>query len=152
MTHDVAVKLEKAIDVINGMDLITKETFDSFLLSIISWYREEVRQPNHIPNLFDIFYFQEPYTHMVYEIFAQSLAWRDTYASNQENSDDKEFSEDEITYYVNLLADNIDKLQPLMIRDSFRLLECLNLFYVWDTREYGGDDRKMENNPICEVW
>lgn len=152
LDHAVALAPNEAVNIMHDMCLVTKETFDRFLIALLSWYKEESYEVNELPNLFEIFYYHEPYTKIFFEIFAESLAWRNTYQTSKTDDYHIEFTEEERSYYSKLLSDNFDRLQSSMIYDFERTMRGLGFVYRWDSTMYGGNDRLVKNNAVLEVW
>lgn len=150
MDHELALEPSKAVDTMMELQLITKETFDDFLVILLSWYRESAYEENEIPNIYEIFHYVEPYSTMFFEIFAKSLAWKD---SNMLGEDKNSVFDYELReYYMKLLVDNYERLQPMMIYDIERTLKGLSFQYVWDNQEYGGTECMIKNPVLLEVW
>ena len=142
--HALALKEDDAVELMYDLTLVTPEVFDRFLYSMLAWYSEESHVRNSPPNLYELFEDHEPYTKIFFELFVESLAKRQTDRSYFDDKDKLHFSQ--------LFRDNLNVLYDLMIYDYERVLKSLNVTYVWDSTEYGGEESILKNEVICEVW
>lgn len=151
VTEMMLLKPSDVVNTIDSMRLITKETFDDFVLTLSHWYREESLEEDNIPNIFYIFQMHDPIIDILSSIFIESLGWREL-GESQMSYKFEQNPEDE-GVIRNKFIHGYDKLfLNQMIQDVETALEAMRFVYRWDSTESGGTEQIIKGSVVLGVW
>lgn len=147
----MVLKPEEVVDTVDSMLLITKETFDKFIVLLAHWYKEESLQEDNIPNIFYIFQMHDPIIDDLSSIFIESLGWRELGESQMSYNFERN-PEDEGVMRNKFIHGYDAMFLNQMINDVETAFEAMRFVYRWDSTEDGGTDQIIKGSVVLGVW
>lgn len=136
----------------NPYTVLAPEVLDSFLQTVIWWYKNDSNIEQNVPNIFDVLFEEHLYSESFYQDFAESICWNRYQLGVGPEPNSEEFNASVYESAMEELGDIFDHYQPGVVSDCTRVLDELNLFYSYTNFNENVVVEKYENQPLQEVW
>jgi hypothetical protein len=135
--------LHDGIEIISKMQLIVPETFDTFVSTVLWWYKENAIED--VPNTYDLLNEDNPFTNSAYDSFIESYGYR---------MFDREPTDSEMDDLFSDVSEFYEPFYKDMIHDFELVLKEMRLHFIFSSYFWSDseDDLRIENTALQEVW
>lgn len=141
-----------------GFELLAPETYDSFLQTLLWWYKEESQNTDEPPNLYWVLYDEHRYSNMFFDAFVESLCWQKFRLGVGKEPNSGEFHAPDFDRAMEEMAACFEHYCPIMQKDVEKILNNLQFVYsLYNPYEGKGPmeaniEAYYRNLNIQEVW